>query len=84
MLLRHATIFAKSPEEFDEYERQVRGEYQYVPIEIFRSRRAEILEGFLRRDGKERPIYRTGPYEHTHEKRARANLERSIRQLREA
>ena len=59
---------------FDEYERQVHAEYAFVPDEIRRPRRREILQRFLAREA----IYTT-PRMHTLlEARARANLVRSI------
>jgi predicted metal-dependent HD superfamily phosphohydrolase len=49
-----------------------------VPEDIFRKKRAEILERFLERD----VIYRTGRFYETHEKQARANLRASLERLR--
>jgi predicted metal-dependent HD superfamily phosphohydrolase len=70
-------ILGAPVERFDEYERQVRTEYAWVPVPLFRSRRREILEGFLSRPR----IYGTEAFRATFEDAARANLSRSIRAL---
>lgn len=59
---------------FDEYERQVHAEYAFVPDEIRRPRRREILQRFLAREA----IYTTPRMHALLEARARANLTRSI------
>jgi predicted metal-dependent HD superfamily phosphohydrolase len=64
-------------ERFDEYERQVRAEYAWVPAPLFRSKRREILEGFLSRPR----IYGSEAFRARFEDAARANLSRSIRAL---
>lgn len=62
---------------FDEYERQIRLEYVWVPEQVYRARRAEILRGFLARPR----IYGTARFRGWYEAPARANLERSIARL---
>ena len=70
-------ILGADPVRFDEYERQVRAEYAHVPDEAFRDGRRRVLQQFL-----DRPvIYRTPAAQRTHERRARANLARSIAAL---
>ena len=59
---------------FDEYERQVRAEYAHVPDDAFRDGRRRILQQFLARP----VIFRTPAAQHALERRARANLARSI------
>jgi len=59
---------------FDEYERQVRAEYGWVPQFLFNRTRRKILEGFLARPS----IYSTAHFRHQFEKRARENLARSL------
>jgi predicted metal-dependent HD superfamily phosphohydrolase len=71
------SILGASPARFDEYESQVREEYSWVPAALFRSKRRELLEGFLRRAS----IFNTRTFVEAYEAQARANLERSIRQL---
>ena len=64
---------------FDEYERQVRQEYAWVPSFLFRRKRREILESFLARPY----VYSTEHFRTSLEAPARANLTRSIRVLAE-
>ena len=62
---------------FDEYERQVREEYAWVPSIMFRRTRRRILEQFL-----ERPrIFQTTAFYEAREAAARQNLQRSVKQL---
>jgi predicted metal-dependent HD superfamily phosphohydrolase len=63
-------IFAQSPERVMEYERQIREEYAWVPDEIYREKRAEILAGFLKRE----PIYQTTWARERFEARAKEGL----------
>jgi predicted metal-dependent HD superfamily phosphohydrolase len=70
-------ILGAPVERFDEYERQVRDEYAWVPGFLFRSKRREILESFLSRPY----VYTTDHFRASLESTARGNLARSIRQL---
>ena len=70
-------ILGAAPERFDEYERQVREEYSWVPGFLFRRKRREILEGFLARPH----LYNTDHFRASCEAFARANLTRSIKRL---
>jgi predicted metal-dependent HD superfamily phosphohydrolase len=59
---------------FDEYERQIRDEYAYVPGFLFRRKRRQILRTFL-----ERPVlYSTAALRERLDARARENLRRAI------
>lgn len=69
-------ILGAPVERFDEYERQVREEYSWVPGWLFHRKRREILRGFLSRPR----IFNTEWFAPC-EARARANLERSIAAL---
>jgi predicted metal-dependent HD superfamily phosphohydrolase len=69
-------ILAAPAERFDEYEREVRLEYGFVPGIIFRHKRREILRGFLARER----IYSSGAFDED-EARARENLGRSVARL---
>lgn len=72
-------ILAAPEAAFDAYEAGVRHEYREVPEAAFRAGRARILEGFLAREA----LYMS-PWGHeAFEAKARANLARSIRRLRE-
>jgi predicted metal-dependent HD superfamily phosphohydrolase len=59
---------------FDEYERQVREEYAWVPQAVFREKRRQVLDGFLERAF----VYGTQWFRGELEERARGNLRRSI------
>jgi predicted metal-dependent HD superfamily phosphohydrolase len=48
-------IFAQPVSRVLEYERQIREEYAWVPEEVYREKRAEVLRDFMARE----PIYRT-------------------------
>ena len=71
------SILGAVPARFDEYERQVRDEYAFVPEELFRRKRAEVLAGFVARPR----IYSTPFFHDRLEAPARANLGRSIAAL---
>ncbi len=59
---------------FDEYERQIRAEYDFVPAPTFAARRRSILAALLSRPR----IYSTSRLHDLLEQRARRNLARSI------
>jgi predicted metal-dependent HD superfamily phosphohydrolase len=63
---------------FDEYDRAIRVEYEWVPEDTYRRARAEVLQGFLARER----IYQTAAYRNTSELTARRNIERSLARLR--
>lgn len=69
-------ILAAEPARFDEYEREIRAEYAWVPGPIFRSKRRDVLGGFLARER----IYMSGAFD-ADERRARANIARSLEAL---
>lgn len=63
---------------FDEYEKQIRQEYDWVPDDAFAVGRSTILETFLARP----TIYFTEFFRNKYERQARENLSRSIQKLR--
>ncbi|HEU4680537.1 MAG TPA: hypothetical protein VFS51_02250 [Gemmatimonadales bacterium] len=71
------SILGRDHKVFDEFERRIRQEYDWVPEAVYRTSRSEILGGFLRR----RFIYQTEYFHQQYESSARANLERLIAQL---
>jgi len=71
------SILGAPPQRFDEYERQIREEYSWVPEEPFRAKRREILERFLARP----QIFATRTFVERYEALARANLARSVHAL---
>lgn len=66
-------ILGANHERFEEYERQVRAEYAFVPDVLFRRGRSAVLAGFA---GRER-IYLTPALHERLEEAARANIRRS-------
>lgn len=71
------SILGETPARFDEYERQVREEYSWVPGFVFNRERRRILEEFLARPA----IFNTALFRERYEGQARANIERSLKQL---
>jgi predicted metal-dependent HD superfamily phosphohydrolase len=70
-------VLGASPQRFDEYDRDVRAEYAWVPEALYRSKRREVLQGFA---GRER-IYQTRAAYEELEAQARANLATAISRL---
>jgi predicted metal-dependent HD superfamily phosphohydrolase len=71
------SILGANSDRFDEYERQVREEYSWVPGPLFRRERRKVLEEFLKR----RTIFQSKAFIAAYEAQARANLRRSIEKL---
>jgi predicted metal-dependent HD superfamily phosphohydrolase len=71
------SILGQTPAVFDEFERQIRQEYAWVPEPYYRQTRSKVLAGFLSR----KAIYQTEPFASRYEARARENLERALRNL---
>jgi predicted metal-dependent HD superfamily phosphohydrolase len=72
------SILGQVKKRFQEYEDQIRREYEWVPEATFAEKRAEILERFLARER----IYSTERFFDKYEKRARSNLQDSVRTLK--
>jgi len=71
------SILGQPEEKFDEYERQVRKEYKWVPKDAFVAGRSAILKSFLDRS----TIYSTQFFRDKYETQARRNIARSLAQL---
>lgn len=71
------SILGAPSERFDEYERQIREEYAWVPGLVFRRKRRQVLEEFIARPR----IFGTDLFAQSHEARARSNLQRSLEKL---
>jgi predicted metal-dependent HD superfamily phosphohydrolase len=71
------SIFGQVAERFWNYEQQIRREYEWVPVNIFTTKRAEILEKFLARPR----IFGTDFFFSKYEAQARENLMESVRRL---
>jgi predicted metal-dependent HD superfamily phosphohydrolase len=63
---------------FDDYDRAIRSEYEWVPEDAYRAARSKVLQGFLARER----IFQTAAYRKSHEAQARQNLERALARLR--
>jgi len=71
------SILGAAPERFDQYERQVREEYAWVPDFLSRRERKAILKEFLARPR----IFRSVHFRDRYEQQARSNIERSLGRL---
>jgi predicted metal-dependent HD superfamily phosphohydrolase len=71
------SILGRDEKRFAEYEAGIRAEYGWVPGQVFKEKRAEILQSFLSRPR----IYVTEHFFNRYERTARENLEVSIRKL---
>jgi predicted metal-dependent HD superfamily phosphohydrolase len=71
------SILGRGPEVFDDFERRIRQEYDWVPGSVYRSSRVEVLNGFLRRPS----IYQTAIFQERYEAAARSNLQRLLARL---
>lgn len=72
-------ILSERADIFDQYETNIRREYEWVPLDLYRSKRSEILESFLSR----RKIYNTVFWGKDFEIQARKNITRSIQSLKQ-
>ncbi len=70
-------ILGADSRRFDEYEQQVRAEYQFVPEAEYRRARTQVLQSFLAQPR----IYRMDTFFSGFEKTARENLKRSLTRL---
>ncbi len=66
------SILGSPPDAYDRYEDAVRREYRFVPGFLFRKKRRQFLDSFLRRDA----IFLTEPFFELYESQARSNLRR--------
>lgn len=72
------STLGKPPERFSRFESGIRTEYSWVPADVYRQKRVEILEGFLKRDR----IYLTDTFRERYEDAARRNLSKLIAELK--
>jgi predicted metal-dependent HD superfamily phosphohydrolase len=71
------SILGAAPGRFDEYDRQIREEYGHVGDALFNSKRAQVLEGFLKRER----IFGTEAFHERYERQAKLNLARALAAL---
>jgi predicted metal-dependent HD superfamily phosphohydrolase len=72
------SILGQDERRFADYEAGIRAEYAWVAEKVFKAKRAEILQGFLKRQR----IYSTEHFWKKYEVQARRNLEKAIRGLK--
>lgn len=72
------SILGQDERRFADYEAGIRAEYAWVPQKVFNAKRAEVLQGFLKRPS----IYVTEHFRRKYEAQARRNLERAVSGLR--
>jgi predicted metal-dependent HD superfamily phosphohydrolase len=73
------SILGAAPQRFDEFERQIRSEYWWVPAALYRRQRAVVLTSFLGRS----TIYSTLEFAERFEAQARENIESALKALRQ-
>ncbi|MNC84702.1 hypothetical protein D3C83_02620 [compost metagenome] len=71
------SILGADVETYAAFEEAVRNEYRMVPMLIYRRKRTEILNGFLKRPR----IYQNEPFFSEREQQARINLSNAISKL---
>jgi predicted metal-dependent HD superfamily phosphohydrolase len=71
------SILGEDAERFRQYDRQIRREYAWVPEEIYRRKRAEVMTGFLRRPR----LYHTDEFHEHYDVAARINLRALLDEL---
>ena len=72
------SILGRDVPVYDRYEAAIREEYSWVPWDVYRSKRMEVLDSFLARDR----IYSTSWFFDRYESRARHNIRRAIDALK--
>jgi len=72
------SILGREVPVYNRYESAIRDEYSWVPWDVYRSKRSDVLESFLARDH----IYTTSWFFDQYESRARHNLQRAINALK--
>lgn len=70
-------ILASRKEVYKRYSKAVRQEYSFVPENLYREKRSEVLRAFLQREN----IYETGELRALLEDRARKNIANEIKEL---
>ncbi len=68
------SILGADAQRFAQYEQQIRAEYAFVPEELFRTKRKEVLQSFAARPR----IYGTDHFHAALEARARVNLAQAV------
>ncbi len=72
-------VLGSPPAEYDQFEYDIRQEFNMVPEQLFRDARSNILKGFLKR----KSIYLTEAFEREYGVQARKNIERAVDKLKQ-
>lgn len=70
-------ILGANAKQFDEYEQQIRNEYQRVPLTLYKLKRKQVLKSFL----KKPRIYHSPLFYEAYESQARKNMLHAIKSL---
>ncbi|ELU04917.1 hypothetical protein CAPTEDRAFT_94551 [Capitella teleta] len=68
------SVLGMKPKEYDMYARNIRSEYEHIPVSTYCTGRAKILQSFIQIEN----IYSTKTFRELYEEEARRNLEREI------
>ena len=71
------SILGKSPEEYQNYSKNIRNEYQMYPDLIYRNERRKALQNFLKMES----IYKTEFFKREYEAQALKNIKREMAQM---
>ena len=72
------SILGSPPDVFAQFEKDIRAEYAWVPMNHYRKKRCEILQSFINRPD----IYLTEEFQHRYEQQAKVNIENLLSQLK--
>lgn len=72
------SILGSDETTFDEYDRSILAEYQWVPGQSYLQAREEVLASFVNRES----LFHTAPFRRRCEESARKNIERAFERLR--
>ncbi len=70
-------ILGSQHERYQQYARQIRQEYRWIPTALYKRGRQKVLHHFLKRNR----LYFTAPFQEMYESAAKANMEWELRKL---
>ena len=73
------SILGSAPRVFDRFEKNIRAEYEWVPLAMYRQKRCAVLSSFLAHTS----IYKTEYFQDLYESAARRNLMTMIEKLKD-
>ncbi|MGK0289949.1 MAG: putative metal-dependent HD superfamily phosphohydrolase [bacterium] len=72
------SILGTPANKFEEYGKNIRKEYSWVPLFLYRKKRAQVLESFLQHSS----VFKTEHFQKKYEEQAKKNLKNSISYLK--